>query len=207
MDPVGQEKDKLIPQVPAAAVGQLVEEDEGELLPGIVRLRKEDDGAEDPQGHGAGGLPADPEAGDPAEAQLPGPLPEELQKLHQCAVSSACSFVQPACLAALELDPAPARERYRRQRELAAARLSAMGLSFPPAEGGFYLFPRISPFGLSSEEFCLRLIREAGVGLVPGSCFGCEGYVRLSCAPGEETLSLALDRLEGFLRRLGRASP
>ena len=136
-----------------------------------------------------------------------GPAAAELQKLHQCAVSSACSFVQPACLAALELDPAPARERYRRRRELAAARLSAMGLSFPPAAGGFYLFPRISPFGLSSEEFCLRLIREAGVGLVPGSCFGCEGYVRLSCAPGEATLSLALDRLEGFLRRLGRASP
>ena len=55
---------------------------------------------------------------------------------------------------------------------------------------------------MSSEEFCLRLIDEAGVALVPGSCFSAEGFVRISYCCSMDAIEEGLDRLEGFVRRL-----
>ena len=81
-------------------------------------------------------------------------------------------------------------------------RLTEMGLTYPKPEGAFYVFPDISRFGLSSEEFCTRMIREVGLAAVPGSCFGAEGYIRLSCCNSEEELEEGLNRLEDFIRRL-----
>ena len=77
-----------------------------------------------------------------------------------------------------------------------------MGLSFPEPEGAFYVFPSISEFGMGSEEFCLRLIREGKVAAVPGKCFGTEGYIRLSYCYSEAELKLGLDRLEDFVNKL-----
>lgn len=64
------------------------------------------------------------------------------------------------------------------------------------------MFPSIEQFGLSSEEFCERLIREAGVALVPGSLFGAEGHVRLSYCCSMEDIAEGLNRLESFVRKL-----
>ena len=81
-------------------------------------------------------------------------------------------------------------------------RLQGMGLEFPKPEGAFYIFVDISRFGMTGEVFCERLIREAAVAAVPGSCFGAEGYVRMSYCCDFHRLTLGMDRLESFLKCL-----
>ena len=81
-------------------------------------------------------------------------------------------------------------------------RLGEMGLALERPAGAFYAFPSIEGLGLGSEEFCERAIREAGVALVPGTCFGSEGYVRLSYCVSDEDLETGLARLEEFISTL-----
>ena len=132
----------------------------------------------------------------------PARLVAQIAKVHQYAVSSAVSFTQEAAVAALASDVAPMRESYRVRRDFTLTRLSRMGLSCVRPDGAFYAFPSIRKLRISSEEFCERAIAEAGVALVPGSIFGCEGHVRLSYACDTNTLRWGLDRLERFLGRL-----
>ena len=61
------------------------------------------------------------------------------------------------------------------------------------------MFPDISKFGMSSEEFCVRMIKEGGVAAVPGSCFGKDGYIRLSYCYSDEELKTGLDRMANFI--------
>ena len=77
-----------------------------------------------------------------------------------------------------------------------------MGLFFPDPEGAFYVFPNIEKYGLDSATFCTRMIREAKVAAVPGSCFGGEGHIRISYCCSQENLEKGLDRLEAFLKTL-----
>ena len=126
----------------------------------------------------------------------------EVQKVHQYLVSSVPAFLQDAAVVALGCDPAPMRETYRRRRDLVCERLSAMGLALERPAGAFYAFPGIAGLGLGSEEFCERAIREAGVALVPGTCFGAEGYARLSYCVSEDNLERGLDRLGGLVADL-----
>lgn len=123
-------------------------------------------------------------------------------KVHQYMVSSVPSFVQHAAVAALESDIEPALEMYRERRDLVLRRLDEIGLPVNRPDGAFYVFPSIEQLGLSSEEFCERLIREAGVALVPGSLFGAEGHVRLSYCCSMEDIAEGLNRLESFVRKL-----
>ena len=131
------------------------------------------------------------------------PVKAHLEKLHQYDVVSTVSFVQEACRTALNQDPGPMVEVYRRRRDYALARLEGMGMAVTRPEGAFYIFPSIEPWGLSSSEFCTRLIREAGVAVTPGSCFGGEGHIRLSYCCADAVLEEGLNRLEGFLQQLG----
>ena len=85
-------------------------------------------------------------------------------------------------------------------------RLDEMGISYPKPEGAFYVFPDISEFGMGSEEFCTRMIREARVAAVPGSCFGGEGFIRLSCCCADAELKRGLDRMEFFVKKLRQDS-
>ena len=103
---------------------------------------------------------------------------------------------------ALKADVTPMREEYRARRDYVTARLNAMGLSFPEPKGAFYIFVDISRFGLSGEVFCERMIREAGVAAVPGSCFGAEGFIRLSYCCSRADLERGMDRIEKFISRL-----
>lgn len=130
------------------------------------------------------------------------PLIAQMAKIHQYMVSSVPSFVQRAAACALEQDVSAARGSYRARRDYVVERLAAMGLSTVRPAGAFYAFPSIEKFGMSSEEFCLRLIDEAGVALVPGSCFSAEGFVRISYCCSMDAIEEGLDRLEGFVRRL-----
>ena len=127
---------------------------------------------------------------------------DRLLLLSASMITAVPTFVQLAAVEALKTDISTMRELYRKRRDYVCSRLTAMGLQYPEPEGAFYVFPDISRYGMTSEEFCIRMIREAGLAAVPGSCFGGEGHIRLSYCYSDEELSQALDRLEAFLKVL-----
>lgn len=127
---------------------------------------------------------------------------DRLLLLSAGTIAAVPTFLQEAGLAALKEDVGPMREIYRRRRDYVTGRLTAMGLEYPEPEGAFYVFADIKKFGMTSDEFCTRLIREGKLAAVPGSCFGVEGFLRLSYCYAEEELKKGLDRLEGFIRSL-----
>ena len=130
------------------------------------------------------------------------PVKEKMQVFHQYAVVSVPSFVQRACVTALETDPAPMRALFQKRRDYVCARLAAMGLEATGPEGAFYVFPSIQKYGMDSETFCRRMLSEGFVGVLPGTYFGAEGFVRISCCYGDEALQEGLDRMERFLKTL-----
>ena len=127
---------------------------------------------------------------------------ERLLLLSAGMIAAVPTFVQAAGVAALREDVAPMREVYRRRRDYVTARLDAMGLRYPQPQGAFYVFPDIRKFGLSSDAFCQRLIQQGKLAAVPGSCFGVEGFLRLSYCYREQELEKGMDRLENFLAAL-----
>lgn len=133
--------------------------------------------------------------------------PEELLSrlllLSAAEIAAVPTFIQAAAETALTVDTEPMRQIYEKRRNYVCRRLDAMGLAYPKPEGAFYVFADISRFGIPSWTFCKRMIREAGLAAVPGTCFGTEGYIRLSYCYGDRELEESLDRLEGFLKRLG----
>lgn len=132
----------------------------------------------------------------------PGYVMQRLLLLHAAEVASIPTFLQDACIAALSTSPKEMADTYAKRREYVCRRLEEMGLSYPKPEGAFYVFPDISKYGMTGEEFCTRMIQEAKVAAVPGSCFGCEGHIRLSYACSDSDLKKGLDRLEFFLSSL-----
>ena len=132
----------------------------------------------------------------------PAYLMDKLLLLSAANIASVPTFVQAAAVEALRTSPQPLADIFRRRRSFAEARLRVMGMEFPRPEGAFYVFPSIKPFGITGDEFCTRLIREAGVAAVPGNCFGAEGFIRISCCCSDEDLKEGLDRLERFIRSL-----
>ena len=82
------------------------------------------------------------------------------------------------------------------------AALGAMGLDVVEPAGAFYAFPSIKKFGLTSEAFCIKAIKEANVALVPGDCFGTEGHIRLSYCVSDQDLNEGLHRLFTFISPL-----
>ncbi len=133
--------------------------------------------------------------------------PEELLSrlllLSAAEIAAVPTFIQAAAETALTVDTEPMRRIYEKRRNYVCRRLDAMGLAYPKPEGAFYVFADISRFGIPSWTFCERMIREAGLAAVPGTCFGTEGYIRLSYCYSDRELEESLDRLEGFLKRLG----
>jgi aspartate aminotransferase len=92
---------------------------------------------------------------------------------------------------------------FDRRRKFLHARLNEIpGVSCLLAQGAFYLFPNVSKFGLSSDEFCTRLLDEEKVAAVAGSGFGAEGYLRLSYATSDETIAKGVQRLAKFCQSL-----
>jgi len=127
---------------------------------------------------------------------------ERLLLLSAATIASVPTFLQAAALEALAISPEPLAEVFRRRRAFAARRLQEMGLTFPEPQGAFYLFPEIRSFGMTADEFCTRLIKEAGVAAVPGSCFGTEGFIRISYCYSDAELAEGLNRLEKFIEAL-----
>lgn len=127
---------------------------------------------------------------------------DRLLLLHAAEVAAVPTFLQTACVTALSCDTGPMADVYTRRRNLVYRRITEMGLPCPRPEGAFYVFPDVSRFGMASEALCERMIRQAGVAAVPGTCFGTEGYLRLSCACADKDLAEALDRMEAFFASL-----
>ena len=132
---------------------------------------------------------------------------EQMLKIHQFAIMCAPSTSQYAGVEALrngDEDVAAMREEYNGRRRYLLHRFKEMGLSCFEPKGAFYVFPSIQKFGLSSDEFAERLLREEQLAVVPGTAFGeCgEGFLRISYAYSLEDLKKALERLKHFIRKL-----
>ncbi len=138
--------------------------------------------------------------------------PKELMgtmvKIHQYAIMSAPTTAQFAAIEAMkngDNDIREMREEYDRRRRFVCDRLNSLGLTCFEPQGAFYIFPSIEKTGLSSEEFCERLINTHKVAVIPGNAFGeCgEGFVRCCYACSMRDLAEALARIEHFLEDLG----
>ncbi|MDR6551400.1 aminotransferase [Paenibacillus qinlingensis] len=137
----------------------------------------------------------------------PAYLTAHMVKVHQYNVTCASSVSQYAALEALTVgidDALPMREAYAARRDYVYDRLIAMGFELEKPDGAFYLFPSITKFGLSSQEFAMRLLQEEHVAVVPGDAFTSygEGYIRISYAYAQEVLEQSLDRLQRFVSKL-----
>ena len=130
-----------------------------------------------------------------------------MTKLHQFCIMSAPTTAQYAAIEALrngDDDIAMMRDQYDMRRRLVVGSLNKMGLTCFEPKGAFYCFPCIKSTGLTSEEFCTKLLHAKHVALVPGSAFGeCgEGFVRLSYSYSLKHLKKALTLIEEFLKEL-----
>ena len=137
----------------------------------------------------------------------PSDIIKEMTKIHQFAIMCAPTTSQYAGLEALKNgddDIIMMRDAYDERRRYVLKRLAEMGIPCFEPKGAFYVFPDIRGFGLSSEEFCLRLLKEEKVVVVPGNAFGesGEGFVRISYAYSLNDLKNALARLEKFVKKL-----
>lgn len=137
----------------------------------------------------------------------PEPILTQMLKLHQYCIMSAPTTSQYAAITALnecrgDIDYMVGE--YNMRRRLLVKGLRDIGLDCFEPEGAFYVFPSIKSTGLSSEEFCERLIFEKKVAVVPGNAFGAsgEGYIRISYAYSVNHLTAALGRIEEFLKEL-----
>ncbi len=131
---------------------------------------------------------------------------DQMTKIHQFAIMCAPTTSQYAAVDALrsgDADVAYMRDSYNQRRRFLMHEFARMGLPCFEPFGAFYVFPSIREFGMSSEEFAIRLLDEERVAVVPGTAFGDsgEGYVRISYAYSIEALKKALERVERFIAR------
>ena len=137
----------------------------------------------------------------------PREIAPQLLKIHQFAIMCAPTTSQFAAVEAMrngDADVEMMRTEYNRRRRYLVGGLRAMGIECHMPRGAFYVFPNISKFGMTSEQFCERLLREKGVAIVPGNAFGesGEGFARISYAYSVEHISVALDRIEAFIKSI-----
>ena len=136
-----------------------------------------------------------------------GPVPviKVMTKIHQSCIMSAPTTSQYAAITALrQCDDQieMMRDEYNRRRRYVVKSLNDMGLICFEPRGAFYVFPSIQISGLSSEEFCERLLKEKEVAIIPGSAFGAcgDGYARISYAYSVDHLQTAMHRIRAFLQ-------
>ncbi len=135
----------------------------------------------------------------------------QMLKIHQFAIMCAPTTSQYAGVEALrnsDEDVKNMREAYNQRRRYLMHEFKEMGLECFEPYGAFYTFPCIKRFGMTSDEFATRLLKEEKVAVVPGTAFGdCgEGYLRISYAYSLEDLKKALERIRRFIQRLDRES-
>lgn len=137
----------------------------------------------------------------------PADIIKQMTKIHQFAIMCAPTNSQFAAIEALrngDGDVTMMRESYDQRRRYVVHTLREMGLQCFEPFGAFYVFPSIQEFGMTSDEFATRFLKEEKVAVVPGTAFGAcgEGFLRLSYAYSLEDLKEAFGRLECFVNRL-----
>ena len=131
----------------------------------------------------------------------------QMTKIHQFSIMCAPTTSQYAAIEALKsCDEAVSdmKAEYNRRRRLMVAGFNRIGLECREPKGAFYTFPSIKSTGLSSDEFCEKLLQSQRVAVVPGTAFGLggEGFIRASYCYSTEHIIEALDRIEKFLKTL-----
>ena len=137
----------------------------------------------------------------------PAPILKQMTKVHQFGIMSAPTTSQIAAIEALkngDEDVEEMRREYDGRRKLLLAGFRRMGLPCFEPKGAFYMFPDIRKTGLSSDEFCSRLLTEKKVAVIPGNAFGesGEGFIRVSYCYSTSHLTEALRRMDEFLKSL-----
>jgi len=137
----------------------------------------------------------------------PAPLTEQMLKIHQYAIMCAPTTSQLAATEAVRNgndDIAMMVGEYNRRRKFIYNGLKEIGISSFEPEGSFYIFPKIGDFGLTSEEFCNRLLYDYHCAIIPGTAFGQggEGFARISYAYSIKHITQALERIEAFVKDL-----
>lgn len=137
----------------------------------------------------------------------PAPVIVQMTKLHQFAIMSAPTNSQHAAIEALrngDADISKMREDYDMRRRFTVNAFREIGLDCFEPEGAFYIFPSIKSTGLTSDEFCERLIMEKHVAVIPGTAFGdCgEGYIRVSYCYSIDNIRKAIVRIGEFVNEI-----
>lgn len=137
----------------------------------------------------------------------PEPITTQIVKIHQYAIMCSPFVSQNAAVEALNScdgEVIKMRDEYDMRRRFLVGELNRIGLTCFEPEGAFYVFPCIRSTGLTSEEFCDRLLYEEHVAAVPGNAFGesGEGFIRISYAYSIKHLREAMLRIEKFVNKL-----
>ena len=131
---------------------------------------------------------------------------KQMVKIHQYAIMCAPTTSQYAAVEALKNgddDVKMMKEQYNHRRRYLLNRFKELGVPCFEPYGAFYVFPCIKKYGMSSDEFCTRLLTEEKLAVVPGTAFGdCgEGYIRISYAYSLDNLKAAMERFERFVSK------
>lgn len=137
----------------------------------------------------------------------PAPIIEQIVKIHQFAIMSSPTLSQYAAIEALENcdeDVQKMVNEYNVRRRFLVDGFNKLGLTCFNPEGAFYVFPCIKSTGLTSEQFCEKLLYEKNVAVVPGNAFGesGEGFIRVSYAYSLNHIMQALSKIEEFINTL-----
>ena len=137
----------------------------------------------------------------------PREITKQMLKIHQFAIMCAPTQSQFAALEAMtngDDDIEYMRSQYDQRRKLIVSELREMGIECFEPHGAFYVFPNIGKFGLSSDEFCEKLLYDGGVAIVPGTAFGesGEGFARISYAYSIKHIMTALEKIEAFIKKI-----
>ncbi len=137
----------------------------------------------------------------------PKEIMKQVLKIHQYAIMCAPTASQYAGICAArdgDADIEYMRDCYDQRRRLIVKGLSDIGLPCFEPEGAFYVFPNIGGYGLTSEEFCEKMLYDTHCAIVPGTAFGesGEGFARISYAYSVDHICKALERLDQFVRKI-----
>ncbi|MGM9647617.1 MAG: aminotransferase class I/II-fold pyridoxal phosphate-dependent enzyme [Eubacteriales bacterium] len=137
----------------------------------------------------------------------PREITTQMYKVHQYAIMCAPTASQYAAIEAMkngDEDVVYMRDEYDHRRKLIVKGLRDIGIPCFEPEGAFYVFPEIGKFGLTSDDFCTRLLYENSVAIVPGTAFGAcgEGFARISYAYSVRHITTALEKMEEFVKKL-----
>lgn len=137
----------------------------------------------------------------------PEPVLRQMLKVHQFCIMCAPTTSQYAAIEALRAgdeDIEEMKAEYDRRRKFIYNGLHSIGIDCFEPQGAFYIYPEIGKFGMTSEEFCERLLYEEGVAIVPGTAFGAcgEGFARISYAYSMKHITTALEKTEHFIQKI-----